>query len=350
MRIVHLVWGLSVGGIQTMLVDIANEQVKNHHVAIFVVNDIVDEVLISNLDKRIKLVCIGRQPGSRSYLPIIKLNFKIRAFHPDIIHCHEDKLTKLIIGKICPLIRTIHNTHSSSEEYPKFKRLCCISKAVKNYTAKQGFSDGVVVYNGIHTDNISKRTMPFLLSKGEPCKCVCVGRLQPMKGQIILIEAFNILVNQRQKTGLSLDLIGEGESKGELQAMVSEYGLKSYVHFLGSLPREMFYPKLKDYDLFILPSISEGFGLTLVEACAAKIPVITCNLEGPMEIISNGRYGRSFKVGDANDLADVLICHIEQGVKVDQIEEAYNYVRTHFDVKVTASEYVKQYELVMDHK
>ena len=343
MRIVHLVWGLSVGGIQTMLVDIANEQIKGHQVAIFVVNDIVDDVLISKLNKRIKLICIGRNPGSRSYLPIIKLNYILRKLHPDIIHCHEDRLTKLIIGKICPLIRTIHNTHSSSVEYPKYKKLCCISNAVKNYTAEQGFPNGIVVYNGIHTDDISKRTLPFPAQR-KPCKGVCVGRLHPMKGQRVLIEAINIVVNQKHKTELTFDLIGDGDSKNELQTLVNQYELKSYVNFLGRQQREDFYPKLKDYDLFVLPSVSEGFGLTLAEACAAKIPVITCDLEGPMEVIANGRYGRNFKSGDAGALADALVSHIDQGTNVRQVEEAYNYVLTHFDVSVTAIEYVKLYE------
>ena len=343
MRIVHLVWGLGVGGIQTMLVDIANEQIKDHQVAIFVVNDIVDNALISKLNKRIKLICIGRTPGSRSYLPIIRLNYILRKFHPDIIHCHEDRLTKLIIGKICPLIRTIHNTHSCSDEYPKFKRLCCISNSVKNYTAKQGFPNGIVVYNGIHTDDISKRTLPFP-AKGEPCKCVCVGRLHPMKGQKILIEAFNILINQRNLTGMSLDLIGDGEMKGELHALVNQYGLQSFIHFLGSQSRERFYPILRDYDLFVLPSVSEGFGLTLAEACAAKIPVITCDLEGPMEVIANGHYGRIFKAGDAMSLADALMCHIECGTNDAQVEEAYRYVKKHFDVKMTAQKYIEEYK------
>lgn len=346
MRIVHLVWGLGIGGIQTMLVDIANEQVKNHQVAIVVVNDIVDEGLTSKLNKRIKLVLISRRPGSRSYLPIIKLNFILRLFHPDIIHCHEDRLTKLIVGTICPLIRTIHNTHSCSEEYPKFRKLCCISQSVRDYTASQGFHDGVVVYNGIHTEDIIKRSLPFP-AKGELYKCVCVGRLHPMKGQNVLIEAFNVLINQKGVKEVSLDLIGDGESKENLQALVYKYGLDSYIHFLGGLHREVFYPKLKDYDLFVLPSVSEGFGLTLAEACAARIPVISCDLEGPMEVIANGSYGMSFKTGDASALADAMVNHIKQGTNIEQVEMACNYVRTHYDVTITAAKYVEQYMEVL---
>jgi glycosyltransferase involved in cell wall biosynthesis len=169
-----------------------------------------------------------------------------------------------------------------------------------------------------------------------------------MKGQRILIEAFNLLVNQRNYGGLlSLDLIGDGESKDELVALTKQYGLENYIRFLGSQTREMFYPKLRDYDLFVLPSVSEGFGLTLAEACAARIPVITCDLEGPMEVIANGRYGCSFEAGNANSLADALINYIEQETNVEQVEAAYNYVRSHFDVRTTASEYIKQYEQVI---
>ena len=347
MRIAHILWSFTPGGIETMLVDIANEQVKEHQVAIIVVNDVIDERLVSKLDERVNFFSVGRCPGSRSLFPIIRMNIHLWKYYPEIIHCHDDGLVKLIIGRICPMVRTIHNTHSSPKDFSKFRRLCCISSAVMNYTANQGFPNSVIVYNGIHTEIISKRSLPFPL-KGKMCKCVCVGRLNPMKGQKVLIEAFNILVNQRHLTNLSLDLIGDGLSKEELTAMTTQYGLESYIRFLGRQPREMFYPKLKDYDLFILPSVSEGFGLTLAEACAAKIPVITCDLEGPMEVIANGRYGRSFKAGDANALANVLVNHIEEGTNVEQVEEAYNYVRTHFDVTVTAQRYVDIYKEVIN--
>lgn len=345
MRIAHVVWSLTTGGIETMLVDIVNEQVKYCKVWIFIINNHYNKELLLTINPKVNVILFNRKPGSKNVIPLVKLNLSLLRYRPDVIHCHLANLSRVIWLPFKKVL-TIHNTHSNPEFWGSFNKLFCISKAVKNYAATQGFPNGVVVYNGIHTDVIPKRTLPFPDIR-KTCKCVCVGRLHPMKGQDVLIEAVNILVNKRKKTGFLLDLIGDGESKSELQALVCKYGLEPNIHFLGKQQREEFYPKLKDYDLFVLPSVSEGFGLTLAEACAAKIPVITCDLEGPMEVIANGRYGCSFEAGNANSLADALVNHIERGINVEQVEGAYNYVRSHFDVRATACEYVKRYEQVL---
>lgn len=345
MRIVHLVWSLTTGGIETMLVDIVNEQVKTCDVRVFVINNHYNKALLQTINPNVKVILFNRKPGSKNVLPLVKLNLSLLRFRPNVVHCHLANLSRVIWFPFKKVL-TLHNTHSNPEFLGNYDELFCISKAVKKYAATQGFPNGIVVYNGIHTDIIPKRTLPFPDNR-QTCKCVCVGRLHPMKGQDVLIEAVNILVNKRGKTGFLLDLIGDGKSKNELQALVCKYGLESCIHFLGKQQREEFYPKLKDYDLFVLPSVSEGFGLTLAEACAAKIPVISCDLEGPMEVIDNGRYGCSFKAGDANSLADALVNHMEQGINLEQVEGAYNYVRSHFDVRVTASEYIKQYKRII---
>lgn len=340
MKIAHVVWTLSIGGIQTMLVDIVNEQVKTQDVAIFVVNNVVNDDIIHKIDKRVLLVRCNRRPGSKNLLPIIKLNWELQSFHPNIIHCHEDKLTYLLFHKRTPLVRTIHNTHSSPNEYTRFGELCCISQAVKKYTASQGFTDSKVVFNGIHTEQIPTRS-----SSVTECKrIVCVGRLHPMKGQRLLIEAVNELVNERKQKDFIIDLIGDGELREELEELVRRYHIQNHVHFFGGKPREWFYPKLKDYDLFVLPSICEGFGLTLAEACAAKIPVLTCDLPGPMEVIADGRYGSYFKTGDSHSLANELEHLIVNGFDSHKVENACMYVRENFDVTVTSQKYIYIYK------
>lgn len=342
MRIAHIVWTLSTGGIQTMLVDIVNEQVKTQDVAVFVVNCVVDEVLVNKLDKRVLLVLCNRKPGSKNPIPIMKLNRMMYTFHPDIIHCHEDKLTGLLFRNKTPLVRTIHNTHSSSKEYIRFESLCCISNAVQKYTVSQGYPDSVVVYNGIHLDHIPMCTAPA--AKTGPKRIVCVGRLHPMKGQPILIESANELINERGVKDFTIDFIGDGELRKELEELSIKYGVENHIRFLGSKPREWFYPKLKDYDLFVLPSVSEGFGLTLAEAVAARIPVLTCDLPGPMEVIAGGRYGQYFKTGDSHSLTNKIVDILQKGSDIKMIEDAWQYVKDHFDITITSQKYIDVYK------
>ena len=324
-----------------MLVDIANEQVKSCEVRIYVINDYYDKCLLSSLDEKVKICLLNRKPGSKDVLSLMKLNMLLVMYQPGVVHCHQANLANVIRLPFKKVL-TIHNTHSNPRYFGKYEKLFCISKAVKEHTAEQGFPDGVLIYNGIHTEKIIPKR-DFALSPGHVRRFVCIGRLHPDKGQWLIIEAFNILVNQHNQSGFTIDIIGDGEERPALEKLTSQYGLNGFIHFLGRRPRSWIYPHLKDYDLFILPSISEGFGLTVAEACAAKVPVLTCDLPGPMEVIDGGRLGMTFKAGDANDLAHAIEKLLNNDEDLCRIESAYEYVKKNFDVTMTAKKYVDKY-------
>ena len=127
-----------------------------------------------------------------------------------------------------------------------------------------------------------------------------------------------------------------------LKELVSSYSLNNEVHFLGFKPREYVYENLCQYDLYVQPSVFEGFGLTLAEAIAAKVPVITSDLEGPVEVIAGGKYGITFKCGDANDLANKIIQFYNNEIAVDT-EAAQKFAFENFNIKATAQKYLDEY-------
>lgn len=345
MKIAHILWSLGMGGVETMLVDIANEQVKQENVMLFIINNVFDTNILKCIDSKIKIHFCKRTPGSKDPLPIIRFNLALWKYKPDIVHCHLDDQSKLIFFPFT-LVRTIHNTHSECSEYSKFKRLFCISEGVKRYTATQGYPNGITIYNGIHPEHINCK--PKGIFNDNVKHLLCVGRLHPDKGQEILIKAVSILVNNKHCNNLSIDLLGDGPERDKLEKLTIDYNITDYVHFLGSRPREYFYPIMCEYDMFIMPSISEGFGLTLAEACAAKLPVITADLEGPMEVIKEGKYGYTFQTGDANSLAEKIADLITKKRNESLIENAYKYVLENFNVKATAQKYITQYYEIYD--
>lgn len=348
MRIAHVVWALGTGGIETMLVDIMNEQVKTEDVCLFVINSVYNSGVLAAVDKRISVVFCGRKPQSKSFLPIIKLNYALWRFHPDIVHCHHDKVGNLIYYPAVK-VRTVHNTHSNSKDYKQFNRLFCISQSVKKHIAEQGFPNGIVVYNGIHTKDICQRSYGDNMNSKEK-RFVCVGRLHPDKGLMLIVEAFDILINKKGLNNFSIDLIGDGLQRAELEAKIQTKHLENHIRLLGSKPRSTIYPTLCEYDLFILPSVSEGFGLSVAEACAAKIPVLVCDLEGPLEVIDDGSLGRTFKTGDAEDLANHIMDYLENGSNSKQVEDAFRFVSEHFDVTRTAQQYIENYKIIKSNK
>ncbi|MBQ9664948.1 MAG: glycosyltransferase family 4 protein [Bacteroidaceae bacterium] len=347
MRIVHLIWSFKTGGIETMLIDIVNEQVKVCDVYIYVVNDNYDLDLVRRVDKKVKIVLCRRNPGSNNPYPLLLLNLKLLFCRPDIVHCHQGNLSKIVWLPVKKVL-TIHNTHSTTEGYSKYLKLFCISKAVEEYTKNQGYNNCMVVYNGIHTEMISeKQYYPLLSGK---LRVICVGRLHKDKGQNLIIEALNELKMNHRVLDVTIDFVGDGDEREFLEKKVRQYYLEDFVNFLGMKPRSWVYSRLKNYDLYVLPSISEGFGLSLAEACAAKLAVLTCDLAGPMEVIDNGRLGMCFTSGDALSLAENIKSFMENGPNVKKIEEAYGFVKEKFDIKKTAETYICEYKKLENDK
>ena len=86
MNILHILYGLDMGGIQTMLIQIANEEKDlGHRVNIIVINNMVDNAITQNLSNAIKLYKINRKPKSKNPIFLLKLNYLILKINPDII-------------------------------------------------------------------------------------------------------------------------------------------------------------------------------------------------------------------------------------------------------------------------
>ena len=342
-NIIHLVWGFGLGGIETMLVNIINEQVcSGANVSLIIINNIVDEGLVSRIDKRVKVVYIGRKPKSRNLLPLLKLNIILLKIKPTVIHCHSHTIIKYLLPTLHKrTVVTIHNTTvvKSSAYLDRFSRIFVISNAVKEELYENFGINSEVVYNGIDFTKILPRTSP--ISSGR-LNIVQIGRLTKQKGHYISIES----INRLQHLDLHLDIIGDGELKTELEEMVSGLRLSEKITFLGAKSQGYIFSHLKDYDLLIQPSLWEGFGLTAVEAMAAKIPVLASNIDGLGEIMQQGRYGECFDMGNIEQCVKALKRLYDNPYSKEHLDTIYSYVNSNFNVRQTASRYLKLYEKI----
>lgn len=340
MKIAHVVWSMLTGGIETMLVNIINEQVKTEEVTLYIINDIWYEPLLQQLSPRCIIKKCNRKTSSRNPWPLIKFNYWLWKQRPNIVHVHSDKLSDIILDRR-HIVRTIHSNLNDCREYPRMKALFAISNSVRKTTLEQGY-ESLVIENGIHCSCFvhkqkEKNTQMFQL--------VQVGRLNiSLKGQDILIRAVEELVHHRGIRNFHVTFIGEGDSRKELEQMTIKKNISQYISFIGRKSQSWLYEHLSDFDCFVQPSRLEGFGLTIAEAMAAKIPVLVSDIEGPMEVIDHGKVGMFFRNGDVKDLTNKLVIILNGRYDSSLIDKAYQRTISKYDVISTAKRYIEEYK------
>lgn len=348
MKIAHIQWAMTSGGIENMLADIVNEQSKIHDVVLYVINDVYDQFVLDKISSRVRVVLIGRKPGTRNPIPLFKLNYFLWRQQPDVVHTHQYKGINCVWYRGGVRVRTIHNTNNKSEEYHRFDKLISISKAVKIFTNEQGF-DSVEIDNGIVVSRIKNRH-ENTFNDGKK-HFIQVGRLQiSQKGQDVLIKALKILKYDFCRDDFHMHFVGEGTDQKVLQKLVDDCNLHDDVSFDGVFNQSFLYEHLCDYNLFIQPSRYEGFGLTVAEACAAKIPVIVSNIEGPLEIIDGGLCGWNFESENPCDLARKINSFLLGEYPLEFIENAYVRTCKLYNVSRTAAQYIDLYNQLMQKK
>ncbi len=164
-----------------------------------------------------------------------------------------------------------------------------------------------------------------------------LGRLVPGKGVRTLLQAFAVLQNT-----IPLHIVGDGPLRAELEGQKSRACLSS-ISFHGWLPREQTLEIMSGARFLIFPSeCLETFGLTIIEAFGAGVPVIASRLGAMMEVSEEGKTGLHFSPGDPNDLASKALW---AWTHVKQMEVMGRAARAEYEAKYTAE---RNYQLLME--
>ncbi|UCD15410.1 MAG: glycosyltransferase [Candidatus Omnitrophota bacterium] len=155
-----------------------------------------------------------------------------------------------------------------------------------------------------------------------------VGRLIPVKGVRYLIEAIKILKQKNLNT--KLILIGDGKDRLKLAKLVEKLGLNIDITFLGKINNEDIPKYMVNADVFILPSLSEGFPMVILEAFASGLPIIATKVGGISEIIKEGVNGFLVKPRDPEAIAERVIYllqddHLKNKIIQENIRESNLY-------------------------
>jgi glycosyltransferase involved in cell wall biosynthesis len=175
-----------------------------------------------------------------------------------------------------------------------------ISRGLARYLEDvEGFDDESfeIVHYGIDPDGEPEPytdTVPRLL---------CVGRLIPIKGHLVLLRAF--AEARRQLPDLELEIAGRGPLEPALKALVRELGIADAVRFLGQV--SPIQAAIERAAVVVVPSMGEGFGMVALEAMERSRPVIAAAIGGLGELVRDGETGLLIPAGEAEPLRDAIV-------------------------------------------
>ncbi len=339
-RIVHVVYRFGTGGLENGLVNIINRTPsERYRHAILCLTDA--GLFASRLVRHDVPIVALRCPAGHSFAVYVRLWSALRVLRPAIVHTRNlATLEAQIPAFFLPGVRRVHGEHGrdvfdlegKSVKYNVLRRL--IRPIVQRYIAvsrdlAEWLESSVRVppmrirqiYNGVDPDQFSPtggaRTdfgPPGFLSDGA-LVIGTVGRLVAVKDQRTLLLAFADLVgrNRDLASRLRLVIVGEGELRHALEQQAAACGVSHAVWFTGD--RSDVADLMRQFDLFVLPSLGEGISNTILEAMATGLPVIATRVGGNPELVMQGRTGVLVSAGDIGALASAMYDFITDEVR-----------------------------------
>lgn len=350
MNILHLSRSMGQGGAEKVVIDIC-ENTSNMFDKVIVLStggvnvDYLEELGIHHIvipDLNSKRVS--------DILVTIKIIIKVvKEFDIDLIHSHHRmaafyaQIVKVVSTNIS-LIYTAHNVFYDKRTLTKLSL-----RKTKIIAVGEGVANNLGGYFKINRETINiinNSVKPGTLSKySRPKECVtekkvisCIGRLSKQKGIEYFIKAISNVMKREQNLEIKVLIIGDGETRQELEKLVNELNLRGIIEFLGY--RANVYEYIKYSDFIVTSSLWEGFPLTPIECFSVGKTIIATNISGNNEIVIDKFNGLLVGPKDISALADNIIKLCKDSELLEHLEK--NAVSSYND-KYSYKDYIKKY-------
>ncbi len=368
MRIVQLVNNLDMGGLERFAIDLAQCQLaEGHEPAIYCLTH--PGRLAAEAERSGIKIRSFQKPAGPSPRTVLKIARQLRIDRPDVLHSHNHLVHHY--GVVAGLLAGVHvlvNTRHGSERkmlsspngsfisnapidrgsdlifrstLPFVGCVVLISETTRRfYIQHRGVpeSKSRAILNGAHLEK-------FLASPAHPggapprIRFGTAARLVPVKDHYTLLRAFATVI--REIPLAELAIAGDGALREELEAFTRKLNLADRVTFVGALPDT---PKfLSELDIFVLSSLSEGLPISLLEAMAAGLPIVSTRAGGVDEVAIEGQNAFLAEPGDADGLAQAMIQMANRPDLAAMGAIGREKVKTGFRIEQTWAEYYKLY-------
>ena len=297
--------------------------------------------------------------GTSKILRVLKAVVALRRLRPGIVHGHNDTslhyalLAKRITG--AAVVMTCHgrgkadHREPSPAEWARVDRVVCVSDAVAQDSPpavpKERLS---VIRNGIECPGASpgRDNVHRSLGIGDGFTAIIVARIDHLKGHNTLLRAWADVA--RTVTGATLLVVGDGVERAQMERLSADLGIGGAVRFLGF--RADVGDLLGACDLFVLPSLSEGLPLSILEAMAHGLPTVATRVGGIPELITDGRHGLLVAPNDAPGLAAAILRMAQNPVlRREMADLAQQRVRDEFSFEAMLCQYDALYRTLAIH-
>lgn len=372
--ILHVIDALNIGGAQELLVLLADKTPKSAYQTLVCVIQ-SDSTLKSRIEsKGVSVFCLNRtRPSIYRPVDFIAYFYKnirdimslCRQHRVDVLHCHlsDAEFAGILAGWLYGARRIISTVHypallpdRKAGDIRNYLRIAVTRLLYCFTTAVVAVSDDVaqqlksvfrlapskikIIINGIDVEAI-RRTLP----KYEHLPSLCiqpglrlitsVGRLMPPKGHRFLVAAMPYLI--QKVDNVRLVLAGDGDLRDSLEKLSQDLKVGDVTVFLGS--RGDVPDILALSDVFVLPSVSEGTSLALLEAMAASKPIVATDIPGNRAVLRHGQNCLLVPSGNPEKLAEAIVFLLNHPeIAVQYGNNAYQDVLRRFNIDETIAQ------------
>ncbi len=359
MRILHVTFDMGIGGaeqvVRQLVISGKSKQIQH---SVLCIDGRIGPFGEELATLGVKVDALERRPGFDWHL-LKSLRAHLRKHEIDVVHCHQ--YTPFTYGRLAAIglsIRVIFTEHGRffPDVYSWKRRLLnqiltrgvtvtAISNATRNALHHYEWihrSKVVVVYNGLQPVSVPSSDVAELLHQlGLQGKLVfgTVARLDPIKNHELMLRAFADFL----KKGLnaSLLIVGDGPERARNESLVKELNLIDHVIHAGFQSDPAAYFEL--IDVFLLPSLSEGTSMTLLQALATGRPSIVSDAGGNPEIVRHEVSGLVFPSGSLQELTSAMLQLAEATVRSRLGQGALEEFSNRFQVAQMIDAYVDLY-------
>jgi glycosyltransferase involved in cell wall biosynthesis len=312
LRVTHLTLGLDVGGQEKLLVEFARHA-DRRRIALHIVSLTTRGPLAADVEAcGWPVTALAWPDGLRPGL-VPRLALLFRRLRADVVHTHDDRpnIYGAPAARLAGVPVVVHTRHHQGTRLSRRQRLlvrlasacndCFV--CISHDSARRAVAQGIprrrvrVVHNGIDLAQFAHA------GPAPGGFALLVARLAAEKGIDTLLEAAALAA--RERPDFRLRIAGDGPCRAELERQAARLGLGEAVRFLGAV-RDV--PALlAGARLFVLPSLSEGVSLTLLEAMGRGLPVVATAVGGNPEVVADGETGLLVTPRDPPALARAVL-------------------------------------------